>query len=81
MEPARRFTNARVANAIAAVAFTVTLSVLALTGIVVAMLDPGRTIGPHPALALLVLVGASTIVALLVRLVAALVLKGTRPER
>jgi hypothetical protein len=80
MEPPRRFTNARVANAIAAVAFAVTFCVLALTGFAVALLDPGRTTGPHPALALLVLVGASTVVALIVRLLAALVLRGVRPD-
>jgi hypothetical protein len=80
MKPQRRLSNARIANAIAAVAFIVMFAMLALTGFAVAMLDPGRTSGPHPLLAIAVLAGASAVVALLVRLLAALVLNGSRPD-
>jgi hypothetical protein len=80
MTPQRRPSNKRIANSVGVVAFAVTFAVLALTGFAVAKLDPGRTVGPHPLLALLVLVGASTIVALLVRLLTALVLKNARPD-
>jgi hypothetical protein len=80
MKPERRPSNKRIANSVAVVAFAVTFAVLALTGFAVAKLDPGRTTGPHLGLALLVLVGASTIVALLARLLTALVLKNARPD-
>jgi hypothetical protein len=80
MKPQRRLSNKSIANAVAAVAFAVTFGVLALAGFAVAKLDPGQTSGPHPGIALLVLVGASTIVALLVRLLAAVVLKNARPD-
>ena len=72
--------NRRIANVTALVAFAVTLGVLALTGFAVAVLDPGRTGGPHPLLAIAVLVGASALVALAARALTILVLRLTRPK-
>jgi hypothetical protein len=80
MEPRRRLSNASIANAIAAVAFAITFGVLALTGFAVAKLDPGRTSGPSPVLAIAVLIGASAAMAIVARLLAALVLKAARPD-
>ena len=80
MEPRRRLSNTRIANAAAAGAFAVTFAVLALTGFAVTLLDPGRTSGPNPLLAIAVLVGASAAVALVARVLTVLVLKSARPD-
>lgn len=76
----RRPTNRRIANATGLVAFAVTLAVLGLTGAAVALLDPGPTGGPGPALAVAILAGAAVLVGAAARGLALFVLARIRPD-